>query len=253
MGRFGIKEVCDVTFYDLGTNLPSLYLDTLKISDVDNKVSTSFAQGGRGNPRVLAWNFDRQVQFKVQDALVSMQSLAILAGSSLSTGIQNLFYHEVLTVVSASTPTGNNQVTLTNTPVGSSLSLWTTTDGGKTQGTQVTPITMEGADVATFPTAQAAVGTQVIAFYQYASAATATILSVKSDTFPGYYKVVGDTVVRDETTGEDIGLQFVIPKAKVDGNFTLTMRPDGNPSVLDFTLDVFKMSSSDDMYDMIQY
>lgn len=233
--------------------MPALYLDTLKISDVDNKVSTSYAQGGRGNPRVLSWNFDRQVQFKVQDALVSMQSLAVLAGSALQTGIQNLFYREVLTVVSASTPTGDNQVTLTNTPINGSLSLWTTSDGGKTQGTQVTGATVQSGQTVVFPQAGAAVGSQVIAFYQYASASSATLLSFKSDTFPGYYKVIGDTVVRDETTGSDVGLQFIIPKAKVDGNFTLTMRPDGNPSVLDFTLDVFKESSDDQMYDMIQY
>lgn len=248
MGRFGIKEVCDVSFYSLSTNLPVLYLDTLKMSDVENKATTTFAQGGRGNPRILSWDFDRQITFKCQDALLSLQSLAVLAGNSSSTGVQNIFYREVLTVATSSVG-GDNKVTLTNVPVNStSVSLWTSLDGGKSQSAQITGISLNGSEV-DFPntTPNAAVGSQVIAFYQYSSSASAQQLIFTSDAFPGYYKIVGDTLYRDEQTGNDEALQIVLPKAKLDPTFTLTLRPDGNPTVLDFTLEVFKDTSTDEM------
>ena len=35
LDQYGIKEVADVTLYDLSTNLPVLFLDTLKVSTIN--------------------------------------------------------------------------------------------------------------------------------------------------------------------------------------------------------------------------
>lgn len=48
MAKFGVKEVMDVTFYDTATGAPALYLDTLKLSSLENKADESFARGGKG-------------------------------------------------------------------------------------------------------------------------------------------------------------------------------------------------------------
>lgn len=251
MSRFGIKEVCDVTFYSLSTGLPALYLDTLKLSDVENKATTVFAQGGRGNPRILAWDFDRQISMKAQDALMSFSSLSLLAGNSVATGVTNIFQRDVLTAVASAT-SGDNQVTLTQTPVSSTVvSAWTSSDNGATFQTQITG-TLSG-NVFTFPAASAAVGSIVVVFYQYSSPSTAQSLLITASAFPGYYQIIGDTIVRDEVTGEDSPFQLVIYKAKLDPTFTLTMRPDGNPSVLDFNLECFVMEGTSDMMELIRY
>lgn len=63
--RFGIREICDVVFRAKSTqklgsrtfykNEPVLYFDTLKTSSLEGAATTVYAQGGRGNPRLVAW------------------------------------------------------------------------------------------------------------------------------------------------------------------------------------------------------
>ena len=54
LDRYGIKEVADVTFYELNANgtpgAPVLYLDTLKVSTVETTAENVSAQGGQLAP-----------------------------------------------------------------------------------------------------------------------------------------------------------------------------------------------------------
>lgn len=43
--------------------------------------------------------------------------------------------------------------------------------------------------------------------------------------------VMGDTFARSEITGEDEYFQFILPKAKVTSENTITMEAEGDPSV----------------------
>ena len=49
-----IKEVADVVFYDINTDgsrgAPVLYLDTLKVSTIEQTAEQAEARGGKGNP-----------------------------------------------------------------------------------------------------------------------------------------------------------------------------------------------------------
>lgn len=42
---------------------------------------------------------------------------------------------------------------------------------------------------------------------------------------------MGDTFARSEITGEDEYFQFILPKAKVTSENTITMEAEGDPSV----------------------
>ena len=57
LDRYGIKEVADVTFYKIkndGTRGdPVLYLDTLKVSTIEQTAETVDARGGKGNPKLV--------------------------------------------------------------------------------------------------------------------------------------------------------------------------------------------------------
>ena len=54
LDRYGIKEVADVTFYEIADNgeagAPVLYLDTLKVSTIEQTAESTSARGGKGNP-----------------------------------------------------------------------------------------------------------------------------------------------------------------------------------------------------------
>ena len=91
--KFGVREICDVVlrakarqqvgnkiFYK---NEPVIYFDTLKTSSLEGAATTVYAQGGRGNSRLVAWEGERTVTFTMEDALISPEGFMILSGAGL--------------------------------------------------------------------------------------------------------------------------------------------------------------------------
>ena len=69
---FGIKEVADVAFYEVGSvtvgdkglvtkGTPLFVLDTLKVSSIENTAEQSEAKGGKGNAPLIIWDYGREV------------------------------------------------------------------------------------------------------------------------------------------------------------------------------------------------
>lgn len=63
--KFGVREICDVVLkakaaQKIGNKIfyagePVCYFDTLKTSSMEGAATTVYAQGGRGNARLVAW------------------------------------------------------------------------------------------------------------------------------------------------------------------------------------------------------
>lgn len=87
--KYGIRDIADVTFYSIyhigGETyyLPVLYLDTLKLSSIENKVEIVEGKGAKGNARLLTWDFGRNVTLKLEDALFSSASMSMLMTGQL--------------------------------------------------------------------------------------------------------------------------------------------------------------------------
>lgn len=91
--KYGIREICNVVFKSKGTmkvgnrifykDEPIIYFDTLKTSSLEAAADTVYATGGRGNPRLIAWDGDRTLTFNMEDALISSEGLQILSGAGL--------------------------------------------------------------------------------------------------------------------------------------------------------------------------
>lgn len=64
--KFGVREICNVYFKALADTkigattftkgMPVLVFDSLKTSSIEQAVTTVYAQGGRGNSRLIAWD-----------------------------------------------------------------------------------------------------------------------------------------------------------------------------------------------------
>ena len=95
--KFGIKEVADVKFFEIGdvtavtgngitfaegksAEDAVLTLDTLKVSTIEFTAEQSEARGGKGNAPLIIWDYGREVNVTLEDALVSMETLALLFG-----------------------------------------------------------------------------------------------------------------------------------------------------------------------------
>ena len=86
---FGIKEVCDVAFYDVDTveiddngnvtkGTPLFILDTLKVSNIENTAEQTDAKGGKGNAPLLTWDYGREITVSLQDAVLSEKTLSLM-------------------------------------------------------------------------------------------------------------------------------------------------------------------------------
>lgn len=91
--QYGIKEVCDVTIYSIHKKedgsgdiyyLPALYLDTLKVSTVEKTADNVWAQGGLGNARLINWDFGKEINLTLEDALCTPASLGMCWNGVLS-------------------------------------------------------------------------------------------------------------------------------------------------------------------------
>ena len=85
LDRYGIKEVADVTFYSINADgtrgAPALYLDTLKVSTIEQTAETADARGGKGNPKLITWDYGKEINVTIEDALFSSKSMAIMFGN----------------------------------------------------------------------------------------------------------------------------------------------------------------------------
>ena len=122
--KYGVRDVVDVVLRAKGTmdlgnkrfykNEPVLYFDTLTTSTLEGASTTVYAQGGRGNARLMAWEGERTVTFTMEDALISPEGLAILTGAGLieASAEKPIYQHIVESTDDYVVDTENNTLTL---------------------------------------------------------------------------------------------------------------------------------------------
>lgn len=227
--RYGIKEVADVTFYNIANDgsrgAPVLYLDTLKVSTIEQTAENAEARGGKGNAALISWDFGKEITVTLEDALYSPRSLALIYGDGDATP--------------DSYDSSNASVYKT---------LWRKTSTFTNQGVKVEKTVINGADIVLsecvyYDEKGADVGREGNWVYLTGKmpVTNALQINVTANSFPGTYYIVGDTYARNEATGKDEFFQFEIPKAKVmSESNTITMEADGDPTVFSMTLKVLR-------------
>lgn len=245
-GRGGIRDVVDLTLFDTVSGLPVLYLESMKMASTEVGAETVYARGGRGNPRRIAWDSTKDVDVNGQDCLISPESLAILLGSSVSTGQQYVPVTQRITGI-----TGTS-ITLAATPYTADLVNYpitvapNTNNDGATIGTALTkvansPTTGEYSITGLTITTGTTYSNQdfIITYYKQSTSGNKRI-TITSDTFPQTFKVTGYTLWRDEATGKDFPCRITIPKAKLLAPFKIEQAASGDPSVFDMKFTVLK-------------
>lgn len=283
LDRYGIKEVADVTFYKIkpdGTQGdPVLYLDTLKVSTIEQTAESVDARGGKGNPKLVTWDYGKEITVSIEDALFSAKSMAIMFGNGVATpkSAGTVSRTIMARVIDAATDYIDYiMVDLYNSTTGSSERVKvdmkeTTTaranmilfSAAVTRGLNVRQITGEdgavlgtASDTATMGleqinTAIASKGGQKV-LINYTVPASKSEIVISGDTFPGTYYVQGDTYARSDVDGSDQFFQFIIPKAKMTSENTITLEAEGDPAVFNMNLTVLRPEDGD-MMKLVQY
>ena len=214
--------------------VPVLFLDTLKVSTLEQASEKTDATGGRGNAKFITWDYGKKITLSIEDALYTPASMAaIWAGEhgDLKNGVKDTTMIDRMEKITAKRnfiiPAGNHE----GTP----------SEGNVTaQAVYFDPKTMEPFQDGT-PIAEGEVIYKFTRSVAYDGNSIGNTIEISADKFPGTYRVVGETLVRDKATGEDQRFQFIIPEAKMSAESTsITLQADGDPVVFSFTMDVLR-------------
>lgn len=314
--KFGVREITDIVFkakgaqtlgdYTFAKGEPVIYFDSARTSTVESASTTVYAQGGRGNPRLLAWEGDKTATLTFEEAMLSPLGFSILSGANLIESVRIPFHHtarieassrevtldgsdtgavvpvldltehipngaQVLAEADTNLNDGsgykypmgqiyvmeledgeivrrvkvNQRGALTAAPVAGEQSLLATSVvDSDTPGLFVTDEVViasaynEAGVTTASPTEDSLVygKTYLVDFYALQNGSEMT---VSASNFAGYYYIEANTLFRRAADGKDIPAQFVIPKGKVQSNFSFTMASSGDPSTFTFTVDAF--------------
>lgn len=292
LDRYGIKEVADVTFYEINADgtagKPVLFLDTLKVSTIEQTAEQVDARGGKGNPKLITWDYGKEINVTIEDALFSPKSMAIMLGDGVVT--QGTGSKIRKTAVIRMGNAANGKVKMINDYV--TADIYDAIEGSKRVklylgGESVAPageVKINGQLLFTDGTSNAVLydedGTVLDStftesdlkdlytlgwsvpensnydghkfMFTYWVQATTKTITVSGDTFPGTYYIQGDTYSRSDVTGKDQFFQFIIPKAKMSAENTITLEAEGDPATFSMNLTVLRPESGD-MMKLVQY
>lgn len=282
--KFGVREICNVVlkakaaqkvgnkiFYK---NEPVIYFDTLKTSSMEGAATTVYAQGGRGNARLVAWEGERTVTFTMEDALISPEGFMILSGAGLIEASENkpIYQHIVETTDDIKVDGNTLQVWVEKQPYlpidkkenfayvmimknGEAASEPYIPTHGEITGDEEHDgkflIVIQGHDdyvagedaESTYAITDTASGEfdnveSVLVDYYVEKTSGVQQIEITPDKFGGNYYLEASTLFRNQD-GVDLPAEFIIPNCKIQSNFTFTMASSGDPSTFTFTMDAF--------------
>ena len=275
LDRYGIKEVADVTFYELNDagkpTRPVLFLDTLKVSTIEQTAETSDARGGKGNAKLISWDYNKEINVTLEDALFSARSLAIMFGDGSTTSYDYdgeehdgdettipadtaktkglIMRTERFTATATVDASSNTEGTgaIKTLPQAAVAAGWVDTFKGPdgqsykklnpkfydVENKNASVVLKDGASTPEFTKDK-------VYFCTYDVKVAGSVIEVSANSFPGTYYVTGDTFARNENSGRDEFFQFIIPKAKVTSENTITLEAEGDPSVFNMNLTVLR-------------
>ena len=286
--KFGVRECANIVFRakqpirigtaTFQTGQPVLYIDTATTSSMEQATTTVYAQGGRGNARLLAWEGEKTLTFSFTDALLSPIGFAILSGAGIfkrgngkdsnkeNALDQDLVHFHMtsgatLDITTASTA-GNTAIIDLRDAIadfGSLASVSTddapvyimeTEDDGSLTGNIFTGTITTASTVKTgiieLTDVKDANGVYVttdkavmVDYYIDLPGQHVYEADITPDTFGGNYYVEADTLFRDQYTGKDLPANLTFPNVRLQSNFTMTFAGTGDPSTFDFTMDAF--------------
>lgn len=260
--KYGVREICNVVFRSkevqkIGTTTfqvgqPVLYIDTAKTSTIEGTADTTYATGGRGNNRLMAWEGNKTMTFTVEDALISPIGLSILSGAHLfgaddyntetvhvhQTVVQTAIGGKIFIKKSAvanicdTAPIYVMPADKDNEISGNYVLIKKITSGTDAQGSPAWVIEADASETALS-------GKYIVDFYSTEAGSKVQEIQIDPEKFAGYFYVEADTLFRNQSDGKDYPAQITIPNVKIQSAFNFSMSADGDPSTFTFTMDAF--------------
>ena len=279
--KFGVREICNVVFrakskVKIGNTTfkegqPVLYIDTAKTSTLEGAATTVYAQGGRGNTRLIAWEGEKTLTFTVEDALLSPLGLSVLSGAGLIKGTAAEKVHVHTTTMQIVNKLDSDDVTsgkykgISDLAAGNFIVDLTEAASNicKDAPLFVMGIDKDGSLTGSFYKAEVIKDhailkltgdsegtgfgdgagpegvTVMVDYYTIKDSNNVSEIQIDAENFAGYYYVEADTLFRRQDDGVDMPANITLPNVKIQSNFTFSMASTGDPSTFTFTMDAF--------------
>ena len=267
--KFGVREICDVTFKAAANNQkvgnkvfkkyqPVFMIDTARTSNFEQASTTVYAQGGRGYARLIAWEGEKTMTFTVEDALISPMGLAVLSGAGLINHQVGESARVHVTLEKTVGVDGSIVVDLddlkeetgidnaTSFLICDCIPMYATVIGASGKAEDFlevddisAPITVDATHNGTLTVDATAAGKTVVVDFYLAMTNSVQTISIGPEDFGGFFYVEAQTLFRDEATGKDVAANITFPRVKVQSGFTFTMAASGDPSTFNFVMDAF--------------
>ncbi len=299
--KYGIKEVANVYFEALDDDEAAgvykgdivLFLDTLKVSTIETTAENTAAQGGWGNPKLIQWDYGKEINITLEDALMSLESLRFMLGGAIKrpgADSNKIYVRHTEEVVCGSNgevrlpedhltgqilhpvATYEHPIRLINLTTGARTQLVAESKGATIALTGEKPITFKNPSMISGKDHEqvTAANDHIRIFWEEEISTeagkelgsnsgvveNAVEVTISPSTFPGTYRVIGDTFIRSEKTGKNEAFQFIINKAKVASEVTLTLEAEGDPTTFEMTLNVLRSTNDagkDEMMKLVRY
>lgn len=256
--KFGIRSAVDVVFkttraysgegqdYLLKEGMkwakgePVLYFDSLKTATTEGTADTVYAQGGKGNPRLIAWEGDKTVTFTFEDALISIEGMSILTGADLidASADDKIRVHKKAVVeVAAEGALNFSEILGDEVLVKDEVFGFIVDADGEIIERLGKAIVGEANNLITFADRTLEEEETVLIDYYVEKSTGVQEISITPDKFAGSFYIEGDTLFRRQSDGKDLAAQMIIPNAKIQTAFNFSMSPAGDPSTFTFTAD----------------
>ena len=236
MNNTANREVCDCVFLDYKTKKPALYVNYANTTTQEMTGNTVYAYGGKGHPRRIAFQGEKEGTITIETQLRSFQLYSFLTGAAIEKTAK-FIKREVLDVGA------DGAVTLSASALSGTAFFFADDDDCGTA------LTATGTGTA-YSITDAAEGDRVIAYYWVEKSSGVQTLNIKSTTFPGTFIFQGDTYDKAED-GSIVPYLYIAHKCAPQPTFSLSQANTGDPASLTITCDLLA-DENDDMLTMTE-
>lgn len=224
------REVCDCVFLDYKTKKPVLFIDYANTTTQEVTGNTVYAYGGKGHPRRIAFQGEKEGTITIETQLRSFQLYSFLTGAAIEKTAK-FIRRETLTVGA------DGAVTLAAPALNGTAFFF------KEDDDCCTALTATGSGDA-YTLTGVTEGSKVIAYYWIEKSAGVQTLNIKSTTFPGTFIFQGDTYDKAED-GSIVPYLYIAHKCAPQPTFSLSQANTGDPVSLTITCDLMADENND--------
>ena len=254
--RFALQRVFDMRVKGVSTDKLTVQLNDLSECNLETNEELVYSSGGAGNSYITSHSHSKRLTGTAMAATFYNDMMGLILGKDVLTGETTLPWVDTITVT-------DDEAITTYTAIGEegseikSLYIYNADGSFGQEYTQDALVEAEkftytpGTKTLTFNTGDIANGTIIIVDYDVTSGSSTHTLTSDVDKFSKIVKIELISLVQDACTGVEYPAIITVPRAKLQGEVSLSTSAAGDPAMMNVSFEGLKASCVDNrLWDM---